>query len=152
MLNYLILVYNYIFDLNKKKEEIYEDFPLLTKDSNLEYGNKLAFLSEYELSIINILISYNHTVTNINPKGNDKLKDIDILKITHLLVLFVFKNLKNKSLKISFSKNIFELIGRSTETLNKIYAKNASNYALFLIQYYCSINIPINLFSCFKKI
>ena len=151
MLNYLILVYNYIFDLNKKKEEIYEDFPLLTKDSNLEYGNKLEFLSEYELSIINILISYNHTVTNINPKGNDKLKDIDILKITHLLVLFVFKNLKNKSLKISFSKNIFELIGRSTETLNKIYAKNASNYALFLIQYYCSINIPINLFSCFKK-
>ena len=151
MMNYLTLVYNYIFDLNKKKEEIYEDFALLTKDSNLEYGNKLEFLSEYELSIINILISYNHTVSNINPKGNDKLKDSDLLKITHLLVLFVFKNLKNKALKISFSKNIFELLGKSTEILNKIYAKNASNYALFLIQYYCSLNIPINLSSSFKK-
>ena len=151
MLNYLILVYNYIFDLNKKKEDIYEDFPLLTKDSNLEYGNKLEFLSEYELSIINILISYNHTVTSLDPKGKDKLKDIDLLKITHLLVLFVFKNLKNKSLKISFSKNIFELLGKSTDTLNKIYAKNALNYALFLIQYYCSLNIPINLASSFKK-
>ena len=32
MLNYLILVYNYIFDLNRKKEDIYEDFALLTKD------------------------------------------------------------------------------------------------------------------------
>ena len=151
MMNYLTLVYNYIFDLYKKKENIYEDFPLLTKDSNLEYGNKLEFLSEYELSIINILISYNHTVTNVNPKGNDKLDDLDILKITHLLVLFVFKNLKNKSLKISFSKNIFELIGKSTETLKQIYSKNATNYALFLIQYYCSLNIPINLSSSFKK-
>ena len=26
-----------------------------------------------------------------------------------------------------------------------------SNYALFLIQYYCSLNIPINLASSFKK-
>ena len=151
MMDYLTLVYNYIFDLNKKKEDIYEDFPLLTKDSNLEYGNKLEFLSEYELSIINILITYNYTVANMNPKGDDKLNDIDLLKLTHLLVLFVFKNLKNKSLKISFSKNIFELLGKSTETLKKIYAKNASNYALFLIQYYCSINIPINLSSSFKK-
>ena len=151
MLNYLTLVYNYIFDLNKKKEDIYEDFPLLTKDSNLEYGNKLEFLSEYELSIINILISYNHTVSNINPKGHDKLKESELLKITHLLVLFVFKNLKNKALKISFSKNIFELLGKSTDTLNKIYSKNASNYALFLIQYYCSLNLPINLSSSFKK-
>ena len=151
MLNYLTLVYNYIFDLNKKKETIYEDFHLLTKDSNLEYGNKLEFLSEYELSIINILISYNHTVTSINPKGNDKLNDLDLLRITQLLVLFVFKNLKNKALKLSFSKSIFELLGKSTETLNKIYSKNASNYALFLIQYYCSLNIPINLSSSFKK-
>ena len=151
MLNYLTLVYNYIFDLNKKKEEIYEDFALLTKDSNLEYGNKLEFLSEYELSIINILITYNYTVININPKGNDKLTNLELLKITHLLVLFVFKNLKNKALKISFSKNIFELLGKSTETLKKIYAKNATNYALFLIQYYCSLNIPINLSSSFKK-
>ena len=151
MLKYLVLVYNYIFDLNKKKEEIYEDFPLLTKDSNLEYGNKLEFLSEYELSIINILISYNHTVTNINIKGHDKLKDKDLLKITHLLVLFVFKSLKNKALKISFSKNIFELLGKSSETLSKIYEKNPLNYALFLIQYYCSLNIPINLSSSFKK-
>ena len=151
MVNYLTLVYNYIFDLNKKKEEIYEDFALLTKDSNLEYGNKLEFLSEFELSIINFLISYNHTISNLNPKGKDKLKDLDVLKITHLLVLFVFKNLKNKSLKISFSKNIFELLGRSADTLSNIYAKNASNYALFLIQYYCSLNIPINLTSSFKK-
>ena len=151
MLNYLILVYNYIFDLNRKKEDIYEDFALLTKDSNLEYGNKLEFLSEYELSIINILISYNCIVTNVNPKDENKLKDLDILKITHLLVLFVFKNLKNNSLKISFSKNIFELLGKSTETLNKIYSKNASNYALFLIQYYCSSKVPINLSSSFKK-
>ena len=151
MLKYLVLVYNYIFDLNKKKEEIYEDFPLLTKDSNLEYGNKLEFLSEYELSIINILISYNHTVTSINIKGHDRLKEKDLLKITHLLVLFVFKSLKNKALKISFSKNIFELLGKSTEILSKIYEKNPLNYALFLIQYYCSLNIPINLSSSFKK-
>ena len=72
-------------------------------------------------------------------------------KITHLIVLFVFKNIKNKALKLSFSKNIFELIGKSTEILNKIYSKNAQNYALFLIQYYCSLNIPINLASSFKK-
>ena len=151
MMNYLTLVYNYIFDLNKKKEDIYEDFHLLTKDSNLEYGNKLEFLSEYELSIINILISYNHTVSNINPKGQDKLKEAELFKITQLLVLFVFKNLKNKALNIPFSKNIFELLGKSTDILNKIYSKNASNYALFLIQYYCSLNIPINLSSSFKK-
>ena len=151
MLSYLTLVYNYIFDLNKKKEQIYEDFPLLTKDSNLEYGNKLEFLSEFELSLINILISYNHTVTNINPKGKDNLDDKDLIRITQLLVLFVFKNLKNKAIKISFSKNIFELLGKSTDTLNKIYSKNVSNYALFLIQYYCSLNIPINLSSSFKK-
>ena len=130
--------------MSKKKEEIYEEFPLLTKDSNLEYGNKLEFLSEYELSIINILISYHYAILDLNPKSNDKLKDNDLMKLTHLLVLFVFKNLKNKTLKIPFSKNIVELIGKSTETLNKIYAKNTTNYAQFLIQYYCSFNIPIN--------
>ena len=151
MMNYLTSAYNYIFDLNKKKEEIYEEFPLLTKDSNLEYGNKLEFLSEYELSIINILISYHNAVLDLNPKSNDKLKDNDIIKLTHLLVLFVFKNLKNKTLKIPFSKNIVELIGKSTETLNKIYAKNTTNYAQFLIQYYCSFNIPINLSIIYRK-
>ena len=151
MINYLSLVYSYIFDLSKKKEDIYDDFPLLTKDSNLEYGNKLEFLSEYELSIINVLISYNHTVANINPKSHEQLTEFELTKITHLIVLFVFKNIKNKALKLSFSKNIFELIGKSTEILNKIYSKNAQNYALFLIQYYCSLNIPINLASSFKK-
>ena len=151
MMNYLTSVYNYIFDLNKKKEEIYEEFPLLTKDSNLEYGNKLEFLSEYELSIINILISYHYATIDLNPKTNDKLKDNDILKLTHLLVLFVFKNLKNKTLKVPFSKNIVELLGKSNETLNKIYAKNTTNYAQFLIQYYCSFNIPINLSSVYRK-
>ena len=151
MMNYLTSAYNYIFDLSKKKEEIYEEFPLLTKDSNLEYGNKLEFLSEYELSIINILISYHYAILDLNPKSNDKLKDNDLIKLTHLLVLFVFKNLKNKTLKIPFSKNIVELIGKSTETLNKIYAKNTTNYAQFLIQYYCSFNIPINLSSVYRK-
>ena len=151
MMNYLTSVYNYIFDLNKKKEEIYEEFPLLTKDSNLEYGNKLEFLSEYELSIINILISYHNALIDLNPKSTDKLKDNDILKITHLLVLFVFKNLKNKTLKIPFSKNIVELLGKSSDTLNTIYAKNTTNYAQFLIQYYCSFNIPINLSSVYRK-
>ena len=151
MLDYLTLVYNYIFDLNKKKKAIYENFDLLTKDSSL-FGNKLEFLSEYELSIINILISYNHTVTNINSKYIDELTDIDILKITQLLILFVFKDLNNKSLNICFNKNIFELIGKSTETLSKIYSKNSSSYALILVQYYGSLNIPINLSSSsFKK-
>ena len=151
MMNYLTSAYNYIFDLNKKQEEIYEDFPLLTKDSNLEYGNKLEFLSEYELSIINILISYHYAILDLNPKSNDKLKDNDLIKLTHLLVLFVFKNLKNKTLKIPFSKNIVELLGKSTEILNKIYAKHTTNYAQFLIQYYCSFNIPINLSSIYRK-
>ena len=152
MLDYLTLVYNYIFDLNKKKQTIYENFSLLTKDSNLGFRNKLEFLSEYELSIINILISYNHTVTNINSKYIDELTDIDTLKITHLLVLFIFKDLNNKSLKISFNKNIFELLGKSTETLSKIYHKNYTSYILFLVQYYGSLNIPINFSSnSFKK-
>ena len=152
MLGYLTLVYNYIFDLNKKKQSIYEDFSFLTKDSNLGFRNKLEFLSEYELSIINILITYNHTVTNINSQHTDELTDIDALKITHLLVLFIFKDLNNKSLKISFNKNIIELIGKSTETLSKIYSKNSNSYVLFLVQYYCSLNIPINLSSnSFKK-
>ena len=151
MMTYLTTVYNYIFDLNKKNEEIYEDFALLTKDSNLEYGNKLEFLSEFELSIINILISYHHAILDLNPKSSDKLNNNDVLKLTHLLVLFVFKNLKTKTLKISFSKNIVELIGKSSDILNKIYFKNSSNYAQFLIQYYCSFNIPINLSSVYRK-
>ena len=151
MMSYLTSVYNYIFDLNKKKEEIYEEFPMLTKDSNLEYGNKLEFLSEYELSIINILISYHYAMIDLNPKSNDKLKDNDVLKLTHLIVLFVFKNLKSKTLKLSFSKNIVELLGKSADILNKIYEKNTTNYAQFLIQYYCSFNIPINLSSVYKK-
>ena len=151
MINYLTSVYNYIFDLNKKKEEIYEEFPLLTKDSNLEYGNKLEFLSEFELSIINILLAYHYAILDSNPKSNDKLKDSEILKLTHLLVLFVFKNIKTKSLKISFSKNIVELLGKSADNLNKIYEKNTTNYAKFLIQYYCSFNIPINLSSLYRK-
>ena len=151
MMTYLTTVYNYIFDLNKKNEEIYEDFALLTKDSNLEYGNKLEFLSEFELSIINILISYHHAILDLNPKSSDKLNNNDVLKLTHLLVLFVFKNLKTKTLKIAFSKNIVELIGKSSDILNKIYFKNSSNYAQFLIQYYCSFNIPINLSSVYRK-
>ena len=152
MMNYLSSAYNYIFNLNKKNEEIYEEFPLLTKDSNLEYGSKLEFLSEYELSIINILFSYHYYgILELNPNSNEKLSSKDLLKLTHLLVLFVFKNLKNKTLKIPFSKNIVELIGKSFEILDKIYEKNTTNYAKFLIQYYCSFNIPINQMSAYKK-
>lgn len=151
MMNYLTSVYNYIFDLNKKKEEIYEEFPMLTKDSNLEYGNKLEFLSEFELSIINILMSYHYAMIDSNPKSTDKLKDNEVLKLTHLLVLFVFKNLKSKALKISFSQNIVELLGKSNEILNKIYEKHTANYAKFLIQYYCSFNTPIILSSVYRK-
>jgi hypothetical protein len=88
---------------------------------------------------------------DLNPKSNDKLKDNDVLKLTHLIVLFVFKNLKSKTLKLSFSKNIVELLGKSADILNKIYEKNTTNYAQFLIQYYCSFNIPINLSSVYKK-
>ena len=91
-------------------------------------------------------------MTNINSKYIDELTDIDTLKITHLLVLFIFKDLNNKSLKISFNKNIFELLGKSTETLSKIYHKNSTSYILFLVQYYGSLNIPINFSSnSFKK-
>ena len=151
MMNYLTSVYNYIFDLNKKKEDIYEEFPMLTKDSNLEYGNKLEFLSEFELSIMNILMTYHYAIVDSNPKSNDKLKDNDVLKLTHLLVLFVFKNLKSKALKISFSQNIVELLGKSNEILNKIYKQHTANYAKFLIQYYCSFNTPIILSSIYRK-
>ena len=151
MMNYLSSAYNYIFNLNKKKEEIYQEFAILTKDSNLEYGNKLEFLSEYELSIINILFSYHYAILDLNPNSKEKLSEKDLLKLTHLLVLFVFKNLKNKNLKIPFSKNIVELIGKSLEILDKIYEKHATNYAKLLIQYYCSFNIPINLSSVYRK-
>ena len=64
-------------------------FPFLSKKSFVgKLDISFAFLASnfYELSIINIIISYNHTVTNIDPKGMDKLKDIDLLKIIHLLV------------------------------------------------------------------
>ena len=124
---------------------------MLTKDSNLEYGNKLEFLSEFELSIINILMSYHYAMIDSNPKSTDKLKDNEVLKLTHLLVLFVFKNLKSKALKISFSQNIVELLGKSNEILNKIYEKHTANYAKFLIQYYCSFNTPIILSSVYRK-
>ena len=54
---YLNEVYKYIFNMNDNN--IYNNFVNLTKDSNLDFGNKLKFLSKYELSLITFLILYN---------------------------------------------------------------------------------------------
>ena len=145
---YLDQVYNYIFNLKGSQDEVYKDFHKLTKDANIEYGNKLDFLSEYELSMINFLITYNSIATHSNDKLNENL----MIKITQLLVLYVFKIIKDKNImKIPFSKNIVELLSISTALLDQIYQSNMGNYANFLLEFYVSCNIPVNLESTIKK-
>lgn len=57
-----------------------------------------------------------------------------------------------KNLKIAFCRNVADLLGKTKEILEGIYIDNINNYALFLIQYYTTSNVPINLDSPFKKI
>ena len=146
---YLNQVYRYLFNLINDTNELYENFSKLTKDANIDYGSKLEFLSEYELSLITYLILFNSIVGNSNSK--DKLPDKMIIKITQLLVLYVFKIVNDSSIKITYSKIVVELLGKSTEALETIYSLNKENYAKFLIEFYSNSNIPINLDSLFKK-
>ena len=144
---YLSEVYKYIFNMDD--DNIYINFVNLTKDSNLDFGNKLKFLSKYELSLITFLILYNYI--SINSNINEKLPDIIIQKVTHLLIIAVFKIIKEKKFKFAFSRNIADLLGKLKDVLELIYKEKINNYALFLIQYYTIINIPINLDSPFIK-
>ena len=144
---YLNEVYKYIFNMNDNN--VYNNFVNLTKDSNLDFGNKLKFLSKYELSLITFLILYNFI--SLNSNNNEQLSEIIIQKITHLLIIAGFKILKEKKIKIPFSRNVIDLLGKSKDALELIYKENINNYTLFLIQFYTFINIPINLDSPFIK-
>ena len=144
---YLNQVYRYIFNLINETNELYTNFSKLNKDSNIDYGNKLDFLSEYELSLITYLILYNSLTGNNSKEMPDKM----MIKITEMLVLYVFKIINDSSMKITYSKAVGELLGKSTETLEMIYKDNMDNYAKFLIEFYSNSNIPINLDSTFKK-
>ena len=148
---YLNQIYKYIFNMKFDDERIYSNFSKLTKDSNLDFGNKLDFLSEFELSLITFLILYNHVALSSNSNTHDQLPDNIIKKITHLLVITVFKIINEKNLKISFCRNVADLLGKTKDILENIYSDNINNYALFLIQYYTTSNVPINLDSPFKK-
>ena len=148
---YLNQIYKYIFNMKSDNEKIYDNFSKLTKDSNIDFGKKFDFLSEYELSLITFLILYNHIAISSNSNSHEQLPENIIKKITHLLVITVFKIVNEKNLQIAFCRNVADLLGKTKEILEGIYHDNINNYALFLIQYYTTSNVPINLDSPFKK-
>jgi len=74
-----------------------------------------------------------------------------MIKLTQILVLFIFKYLNTPTTKINITKTIIEIVSKSTLYLEKIYAENSSNYGKFLIDLYASIKIPIDLDGLFKK-
>ena len=146
---YLNQIYKYIFNMKFDDERIYSNFSKLTKDSNLDFGNKLDFLSEFELSLITFLILYNFISLNSYLNNDEKLPKIIVQKIIHLIIIAGFKILKEKTIQIPFCWNVIDLLGKSKDALELIYKENINNYTLFLIQYYTFINIPINLGSPF---
>ena len=131
---YLNQIYKYIFNMKFDDERIYSNFSKLTKDSNLDFGNKLDFLSEFELSLITFLILYNHVALSSNSNTQDQLPENIIKKITHLLVITVFKIVNEKNLKIAFCRNVADLLGKTKEIL--IYFQNPNLNLLSNLQNY----------------
>ena len=155
IIKYIEDVYRYIFDLNNKDEIIFNNFYKITKDSTLEYNSqKMDFLSEFELSLITILMSYNDII-EINENKNDRLPDTIMIQITQLLVLYVLKIIKYKLInqEIALCKNVCLLLAVSSKRLESIYTNESiNNYVMILIQLYTSLNIPLNEEYFFRKI
>ena len=100
-------------------------------------------MSEFELSLIFL-------ISNFNTIFPGKIQESQMLKISQLLILFIFKIL-NKSSSTTFSKNIIEVLSKQTSFLEKIYNENWFNLGKILIELYTSIKIPIDLDGLFKK-
>jgi hypothetical protein len=151
---YLNQVYRYIFNLTHATEELYADFAKLTRDVNLGCFNKLDFLSEFELSLITFLIYYNKISEHNSSSSSysqEKLPENTMIKITQLLVLYVFKIINDSSLIFTFPKHVVGLITKQNDLLLELYKNHEANYAKLLIDFYTNSNIPINLESNFKK-
>jgi len=86
-----------------------------------------------------------------NFQNSNKIDEIKMIKLTQLLVLFVFKFLNTPNTKINITKTLIEILSKSTPILEKIYMENSSNYGKFLIDLYASIKVPIDLDGLFKK-
>jgi hypothetical protein len=114
----------------------------------------MDFLSEFELSLITILMSHNDII-EINENKNDRLPDTIMIQITQLLVLYVLKIIKYKLInqEIALCKNVCLLLAVSSKRLESIYTNDSiNNYVMILIQLYTSLNIPLNEEYFFRKI
>ena len=145
IINYLENIYALIFGIEKDDEPV-NSFYKFNKEKNVD-GSKLKLLTEFELSLINLII----TINCLNEKS--KIDEIHMTKVVELLILFIFKILQpnNSGYKTNFSRIIVELLSKVSDTLEIIYKENTTNYAKFLIDMYTNVKIPIDLDGLFKK-
>jgi WD40 repeat protein len=144
IVNYLSDLYSYIFNF-EDPDELFNGFYKLHKERNIEKSEKLLFLTEFELSMINIIILYNSI-------SMEKITEIQMIKVVELLILYVFKALNPTNIQRgNVNKVLVELLGKCTDLLDKIYKENMTNYSKFLIDLYTNIKIPIDLDGLFKK-
>lgn len=141
LINYINSLYVYLFDLNNLEEAT----------SNFEYSkeksidmNKEKVLSEFDLLVAYLVITFNHLST-------DKLHESIIEKTSQIIILFIFKILKDQELKTKYCKTVVELLSKSSVIVEKIFRDSPNNYLRILTEMYCSIRIPIDLEGLFKK-
>jgi hypothetical protein len=140
MIDYLNGLYAVVFSI--PEGTIFEGFCKLYKEKSVD-AKKLNYLAEYELSLMNIIITFNSIYY-------DRVDSVSMMKITQLLILSIFKLLANNLYK-SNSKLIIELLSKVNTYLEKIYKENMGGYAKILIDLYTAIKIPIDLDGQFKK-
>ncbi len=145
IISYLDNLYYYLFQSFIFDGVVH--FYKMNKEKNIE-SFKLDLLSEFDLSLINIVVTYNFLV-----EDKDKIEEEYIKRVSEILILYVFKvlNPKYSHIKASFSKIIVELLSKCSGYLEKIYSENMTNYARFLIELYTMVKIPIDLDGLFKK-
>ncbi len=86
-----------------------------------------------------------------NSQNSNRIDEIKMIKLTQILVLFIFKHLNSPTANINITKTIIEILSKSTPLLEKIYHENSSNFGKFCIDLYASIKVPIDLDGLFKK-
>lgn len=119
------------------------NFNKLNMETNID-AKKLNIINSFDLFLVNCIINYDSLISDI-------FKNEDIIKADRILILLIFKFLKNQNYKLNYFKILVELLSKSIENMEIIYKDNKFNYGKFLINLYTSIKVPINLDGVFKK-
>ena len=114
------------------------------KETLTELPNE-KYLSEFDLLLIYLFINYH--IHNHTTKAEEETLEV----ACKLLILFIFKILKNQEQKSKYSKVIVDLISKSSNQFDILFKESSINYVKLLMGLYTSIRIPIDINSLFKK-